>query len=695
MVFLNPAILIGLLAASVPILLHFLNLRKLKKIEFSTLSFLKELQKSKIRNIKLKQWLLLVLRVLIIMFLVFAFARPTIESFNIAGSSSVKTSAVLIIDNTYSMSVIDDNGSYFNQAKKIAKDILNEFEEGDELTIITVGKPSMQFTSTKLTLIENELSDTELNPLTGSLEEALTMVSEILDESQNFNKEVYLFSDFQNNRLRKLDEKNENGISFNENTKFYFIPFAHDNLSNLTIDDLKTNNQIFEVNKPISFSAIVSNRGNKIANNSTLSLFINGQRVSQKSFSLSPAQQKELILETTINSSGLLDIAAGLEDDDITIDNSAYTSILIKDKIDLLILYDNLNDIFFLESALINSGNNINVTALNSINRNQVLLEEYDVVFIIGVNALSNDQKIIDHFNENGNLILMPGSNSNVVSFANFCNKLGITSPTHAVGAFEGKEITTSFENTALNHPVFSNLFIDQSKSVIESPEIKYYLKFPSQLRERKIISLIDGSPFLFEKITNKTLVFNISPNLLWSDFPIKGIFAPLLNKCVSYVSSDKTDVNNYIAGIPIDLKVADLKSSLIKLEKPNGQNEFINIDSLGNKNYYQYVDTKQTGVYKFYNNDELIDFAVVNIDPEESNIEISEKYEVEEFLKELNYDNNILWIEPDDDFKTVIYQSRFGSELWKYFLIIALLLALVEMFIARSAKKDMVEFTK
>jgi len=65
MIFLNPAILFGLLAASIPVIIHLFNLRKLKKIEFSTLTFLKELQKNKIRKIKLKQWILLALRVFI------------------------------------------------------------------------------------------------------------------------------------------------------------------------------------------------------------------------------------------------------------------------------------------------------------------------------------------------------------------------------------------------------------------------------------------------------------------------------------------------------------------------------------------------------------------------------------------------------------------------------------------------------
>ena len=122
MTFLNPLVLFGLLAASIPILIHLFNLRKLKKIEFSTLAFLKELQKNKIRKIKLKQWILLALRVLIILFLVFAFARPTLEGLAIGGTTSAaKTTAVFIIDDTFSMSVIDNQGSLLNQAKAEAK----------------------------------------------------------------------------------------------------------------------------------------------------------------------------------------------------------------------------------------------------------------------------------------------------------------------------------------------------------------------------------------------------------------------------------------------------------------------------------------------------------------------------------------------------------------------------------------------
>jgi hypothetical protein len=125
MTFLNPAVLIGLLAASIPVIIHLLNLRKLKRINFSTLAFLKELQKNKIRKVKIKQWLLLALRVSIILMLVLAFSRPALRGTTIGGvASSAKTTAVFILDDTFSMSVVGSRGSYLNSAKETIKEVL-------------------------------------------------------------------------------------------------------------------------------------------------------------------------------------------------------------------------------------------------------------------------------------------------------------------------------------------------------------------------------------------------------------------------------------------------------------------------------------------------------------------------------------------------------------------------------------------
>ena len=165
MTFLNPAVLFGLLAASIPILIHLFNLRKLKRIEFSTLAFLKELQKNKIRKVKLKQWILLALRVLIILFLVLAFARPTLKGLAIGGTTSAaKTTAVFIIDDTFSMSVIDNQGSLLNQAKATAKSLLKNFQEGDEAALILVSQSDNSEVNVSKSIIDFQKSIDAIEP---------------------------------------------------------------------------------------------------------------------------------------------------------------------------------------------------------------------------------------------------------------------------------------------------------------------------------------------------------------------------------------------------------------------------------------------------------------------------------------------------------------------------------------------------
>ena len=208
MTFLNPAVLFGLIAASIPIIIHLLNLRKLKKIDFSTLQFLKELQKNKIRKIKIKQWLLLALRVLIILAIVTAFARPTIVGVSIGGTTSAaKTTAVFILDDTFSMSVVDQNGSYFNQAKEAIKNVLSQFEEGDEFGLILVShQPDEIEITSNLNKFMKEIDGVNISYATGKLNNAIIKAAQLIGEAQNFNKEIYLFTDFQKGRLASENE---------------------------------------------------------------------------------------------------------------------------------------------------------------------------------------------------------------------------------------------------------------------------------------------------------------------------------------------------------------------------------------------------------------------------------------------------------------------------------------------------------
>src|SRR5262249_5798882 len=77
--FLNPLLLFGLAAAAVPILIHLFTRKRPREVPFSSLEFLAEVNRSEIRRLRLRQWLLLLLRTLAVAALALAISRPALE----------------------------------------------------------------------------------------------------------------------------------------------------------------------------------------------------------------------------------------------------------------------------------------------------------------------------------------------------------------------------------------------------------------------------------------------------------------------------------------------------------------------------------------------------------------------------------------------------------------------------------------
>ncbi|MCX7875140.1 MAG: BatA and WFA domain-containing protein [Melioribacteraceae bacterium] len=696
MTFLNPSFLFGLIAISIPIVLHFLNLRKLKTVEFSTLTFLKELQKNKIKRIKLKQLLLLLIRILIIIFIVLAFSRPTLK--NTFTNSTANTSAVFIIDNTFSMSLINEKGSLLNQAKFIAKNLLNNFQAGDEITIIDIGELKFRnyLPSKSLKDVQNQIEEIEISDVSNTLNLALIEASKILYQSQNLNKEVYVFSDMQRSSLfNNKEELSDYGKIFSEYTRLYLFDLSNDDYNNLGIVTFKPDNQIFQLNKEISFTANVKNYSKEKSNNNVVSLFINGKRSAQKNISLNANESKEVILETTLQDSGLVNFSVELEDDNILADNQFHFSLEIKNKISVLILTDNINDSRFVKNALeLNPNVNLDELLLNQIRA--LNFKKYDLILIIGTTNFENTPDFKNYLDESKNVVIFPSNNTNPINLNTLLKFFNLKYQISEKGKSNSEQVINEFGKVDFNHPLLKNIFVDAKKNKIESPSFYKYLKINLSNNEKQIIRFIDGSPFLFEMnfMKNKFIVFTSAPNLSWNDFPMKSLFVPLLNKIVYYMSMKGKD-EYIITGDEININLSNSNSSIIKIVKPNNNNEFINRDSLQTKDKLNYKMTNKKGTYKIYSNEKLIDYFDANINPKESEQEKFTIKEFEDYLNTIKYNGKYFYINQKDDHNKILYESRFGSELWKYFLIIVLILLITESLIARNTKKDLVSINE
>lgn len=693
MIFLNPAILFGLLAASIPVIIHLFNLRKLKKIEFSTLTFLKELQKNKIRKIKLKQWLLLALRVLIILFVVMAFARPALQSMQIGGTTSAaKTTAIFILDDTFSMSVVDQKGSYFNQSKEIIKQVISQLQEGDEVGVILVSNPKAEngLTSSLSEFIKN-VDQLDLSFSSGDINSAITKASQIISESKNFNKEIYVLSDFQQNKITKENVNSDLSELLNEGIRLYSFDLSDKDVFNLSIDKLKINNQIFEKNKPVNFSVTITNNSNQNISSAVVSLFLNNERSAQKSFDVSAGQSTIVEIEATPKTNGFIDVVAEIETDEIEQDNKRFASLFIPEKISVGLFAENQNDLTYVDLALQTAGDGKYSIERKSVNQLTSQQLNKDQTIIISANTIASGIEQLKNFVQNGGgVILFPSSNQDAARLNQLYSQLGLRGSASFIGKVNSSDLKIKFDKTDFNHPVFQNIFQNDDKKKYESPELNAYYKISSA--GNQMISLVDGSSFLSEYRIGKgkVFVFNSLPVLSWSDFPIKSIFAPLMNKSVAYLSSKDREQNVFLAGEEINLNFKNASPSQLKIVKPDKSEEFINLSENTGRDYFSYSKTNIAGSYKFYSGDNLLEDISINTDPTESKTVYADESEFEAYLKEIKFDGKYISIDKESNITEKIMQARFGSELWRYFVLVAIILALIEMAIARNAKKDL-----
>ncbi|MEJ2104117.1 MAG: BatA and WFA domain-containing protein [Ignavibacteriaceae bacterium] len=501
MTFLNPVILFGLLAASIPILIHLLNLRKLKKIEFSTLQFLKELQKNKIRKIKFKQWLLLALRVLIVLCIVTAFARPTLVGVSIGGTTSAaKTTAVFILDDTFSMSVVEQDGSYFNQARETIKQLLNQFEEGDEVGLILVShQPDEIEMTSNLEKFKQEIDNVDISFASNKLNNAIIKAAEVIGKAKNFNKEIYLFTDFQKGRLASEGEITDLKEQLGEQVRLYSFDYSGKEINNFGIDELKINTQIFEKDKPVKFDAIVKNYSNHSKENLVVSLFIDGERSAQQSLDLNSGESKTINLEAPAKNYGNSEAEAEIEEDDILQDNQRFSSFYIPQKIPVLILDDDINDSKLLEIALksVSEKGYFDVTTKKVDQVAATELNDYQVIVLLSNNFMSVGDKLKKFLNSGKGLIVFPSSESASSNFISSLNSLGLAISGSYVNIEKGQSV--HFSEVDFNHPLFENIFINEKKKQVESPDFYSYYKINPEGKGKTIISLEDESSFLSE----------------------------------------------------------------------------------------------------------------------------------------------------------------------------------------------------
>jgi hypothetical protein len=705
MTFLNPLVLFGLIAASIPIIIHLLNLRRLKVVEFSSIQFLKEMQKNKMRRIKIKQLLLLILRTLAIVFLVLSFSRPTLKNVNLAGlGSEVKNTMVIFIDDTPSMSVVDKNGEYLSQAKKIAMRILEMSEEGDEIYLIKFSELNPlreKYEPTSKSLALKQIESLEISDVSKNFMEMFISLSKILEQSKNLAKEVYVLTDFQKSNVPSIEQLKNIKLDrvIDSNTRIYFFRIGEKDCFNVSVDSISVVTKIFEINKPLSVSAIISNNSSESASNVSSELYLNDKKIAQKGIDLSRIASGIFTFSGQIKDYGFNSGRLEIEDDDFAKDNVRYFNFYVPEKIKVLMVSENPSDLVFINLVLSqtldeNSEPIFSITQTTTQFFSSYKPENFDVLIISSPEKIFNLNLLKDFIQKGGTAIILPGENSTSTAFNKALEQLGLNQIEGVSGSKESKTSFTRFKKLEFGHPIFSGIFSEKTPERIESPKIFFSFNYKPTLNGKEIITLENNYSFLCEeKIgAGSVLLFSSAMSLNWNEFPLKPIFAPLINRITLYSNSFNSDLT-FIAGEEAQIKLKRTYNDL-RLIEPDGKELIISQDT--NKDGLVNLGRlEKIGNYKLMSKDELIGIISVNIDKKESILQKLDESVLRDFNKSSFPDGRLKVLSADVNPTEIIKQERYGTELWKLFLILVLICLVFEMIIAKSSKKDLIDLQK
>ncbi len=692
--FLNPIILLISAAALIPLLIHLLNRRRIKKLDFSSILFLKSLEKVRLRRLKLRRWILLVIRTLVILFVVFAFARPSLKgSLSSVIGSATKTSAVILLDNSYSMGYETPQGKLFDIAKKRAKSILDLFSEGDEVYLIVFNSEPLVLTpqpSSRFEDLKQLISETELSSGSTDFFKALSSAYEFLGKSKNLNQEIYLLTDL--DRGGWFDQKIN--LPEHKNIKLFLVT-EDAKEGNFAIESLNFGTRLIKKNAPFELSAKVTNYSPETGEDLLVGFYLDGKRVAQTDITVEGNSEKELSFSKAAELAGMHYGYLELSDDELLADNQRFFVFDVPDTIVILLVGERKEDTYYVNLALNPQGENessINVitTDVNSLSREN--LSGYDAIFFSNVSKL-NPSQLLDleaYIKEGGGVFISLGDgidlkfyNENIMK--RFFNST-IIAPVMGLdtkGFFSWRDLDTE-------HPIFQPYKNVQKENF---PQVRFFYFFEATqpTGSRVLANFTNLAPALMERSLGKgkIVMFLGSFDPKDSDITRHTIFVPFIHRLVEYLATDVSGwKNDYLVGSEINRELSSsFAGKKIKLIDPQNKETELLPFFLDNRLWLKILESPIPGIYQIQSEGKIIDRFAVNVDTVESNPERIKPKELKEMLK-----GNVYYVNQDEEIKQKVKEARYGKEIGKSFLWAALILVVMEMLIARTRSKEMIE---
>ncbi len=642
MQFKHPDILYFLFLLVIPILVHLFQLRRFKKEYFTNVRFLKELSIQTRKSSRIKKWLLLATRLLLLSFIIIAFAQPFFKAKDTKNNTN---EMYIVLDNSFSMQAKGQKGELL---KRAIQELLENTPENQTFSLIT---NSQTFWNTDIKSIRTELQNLKYSALPFQLESAM---AKIKSRKSVFNKDIVVITD-----AVSLEPKQLKSIDNDFNT--YFIVPEAEQKNNASIDSVfihQTLDDFYEIG--LKLSSFGENEKEL-----PVALYNQNKLIAK---TLTKLETKDKTIYFTIPKKDFHGYAS-IIDKGLEYDNTLFFSVSKPKKINIISIGQPEKS-NFLSRIYTNNEFNFNNFAIGTLDYNS--LEKQDAIVLNELDEIPQAlQTTLKSFVEKGgNLILIPSAKTSLGNINSFLGNFGNIQ----FKALENKEKLIAKIN--FNHPLFSGVFENKINN-FQYPKTKTSYGIASS--NPAALYYEDQTPFLtsISNPTSSVYVFTASINLENSNFQQSPLIVPTfykmgINNLNNGITTRTIGKNN-----PFLVDVTLSKDEILKVK--NDLETFIPVQQIMNdKVKLTFNDFPvQAGNFGIYNQKEHLQDISFNYNRTESNLALTN----ENTLSEYKIIDSISTV-----FNT-LHIDRTDNQIWKWFVIFALLFLVTEMAIIRFVK--------
>lgn len=721
--FVYPLFLWGLLALSIPIIIHLFNFRRTKKVYFSNNYFLKNVKEATTSKLKVKHLLILLARLLFIAFLVITFAQPFLpgKESTTDGNNAEKL-VYVYLDNSLSMSSeLASNVRGIDQGVNYVEEIVSLYPRNTQFKLLTNEFGSFSRVPKSGNELSELVAEVDLTGVARSAEDILSKIqsdiaTDAFSSSSQRVPDIYVISDFQRSTMGNPQVFSQDTLN-----RFKLVPISSSFESNVYIDSVYLSNPFVLAEEANELAVVLKNTGEEEVSDQIVRLLINDGQVASASLDL-PANASGTVrftLNFPLEQNNRCQLV--FEDYPVTFDNEFFFTLNLGDRISVLEVKPGQRDAGLSRvSNIAQVYANESIFDLNSFsidNLDYSLIQAADLVIINELGNASDEAYravlpyLKDYLSSGGHMLYIPPATADLSFLQQVTGNPGMNAERIALpDSVEADRLTLA--NPDLANPFFEGMFAGDNQNFV-MPAAEQMMEH--NLQGEPLLRYRSGEPYLMvlsrryintEVPANDQIYFFASPlRDQFTEIQRHAIFVPVMYRLASLSKSMNNELYYYIDNPTIALETANFLdstdqqtsntvSSRFIYRLTQGEEEVIPTQRVVSGQLLMEVpqDVIGPGFYELHRTEESQGTGQAgsnmmtlsfNINENES---LVDQYQSDDLRSIFEGFPNVTIYEAQDveEFAGLIRSEQTNIALWKYCLLIALFFLLTEILLIR-----------